>query len=157
MKPTALFAVILSALVLLPGCHKATHQDSVISVDSDDADMKAAMDRARAEVDAVIQKLQGGEIEGMSVKVPIKDGGETEHFWLNTVTFQAGTFTGTVDNDPETVHNVKLGDKVSVKKDEISDWLYMKDGKMHGNYTLRVLFKQMPPDEVAKYKRLLAE
>ena len=33
----------------------------------------------------------------------------------------------------------------------------MKDGKMHGNYTLRVLFKQMPPEEVAHFKRIMVD
>lgn len=35
--------------------------------------------------------------------------------------------------------------------------VYMKDGKMHGNYTLRALFKTMTPEEVREHKKLLAE
>ena len=40
---------------------------------------------------------------------------------------------------------------------DISDWFYMSGGKMVGNYTLRVLFKKMPNNEVEKYKQMLAE
>jgi uncharacterized protein YegJ (DUF2314 family) len=91
-----------------------------------------------------------------AVKVPIKDGEQTEHFWLSDVTFQNGEFTGTIDNDPGTVGNVKIGQKWTVKKDEISDWMFMRDGKMHGNYTMRPLLKAMPEEEAAKLRSLLA-
>jgi len=55
------------------------------------------------------------------------------------------------------VHNVKLGDRIELPEADISDWFYMQNGKMVGNYTMRVLFKKMPADEVAKYKAILAE
>ena len=46
---------------------------------------------------------------------------------------------------------------IPVPEDDISDWLYMQNGKMVGNYTLRVLFKQMSASEVEKYKAMLAD
>ena len=54
------------------------------------------------------------------------------------------------------VTNVKEGQKWSVKKSEISDWMFMRDGKMHGNYTMRPLLKTMSEEEAAKFKSLLA-
>lgn len=33
----------------------------------------------------------------------------------------------------------------------------MRDGKMHGNYTMRPLLKTMPADEAAQLRSLLAE
>jgi uncharacterized protein YegJ (DUF2314 family) len=52
---------------------------------------------------------------------------------------------------------VKIGQRIDIIQTNIADWLYMRDGKMMGNYTLRALFKEMPPDEVARYKKMLAE
>ncbi len=40
---------------------------------------------------------------------------------------------------------------------DISDWLYMRNGKMVGNYTLRALFKNMSPEEVREAKKRLGE
>lgn len=68
-----------------------------------------------------------------------------------------GKIFGTINNDPEIVHNVKIGDRILTPEDDISDWLYMQNGKMVGNYTLRVLFKQMSVSEAEKYKAMLAD
>jgi uncharacterized protein YegJ (DUF2314 family) len=43
---------------------------------------------------------------------------------------------GTVDNDPEIVTNVKVRDRVEIPEKDISDWMYMRDGKMYGNRTI---------------------
>ncbi len=89
--------------------------------------------------------------------MPIRDNDKTEHFWLKDAAYRDRSFIGTIDNAPEIVHTVKLGDQVTVRKSEISDWLYMKNGKMHGNYTMRALFKHMSPAEAAKYRQMLAD
>ena len=80
-----------------------------------------------------------------------------EHFWLTDILFQNGDFIGSISNDPGIVHNVKVGQKWRVKKDEISDWMFRRNGKIYGNYTIRPLLKTMPPNEAAKYRLLLAQ
>jgi uncharacterized protein YegJ (DUF2314 family) len=39
----------------------------------------------------------------------------------------------------------------------MSDWMFMRDGKMHGNYTMRPLLKTMPAEQAAKLRSMLAE
>jgi len=92
-----------------------------------------------------------------SLKVKITDGKAVEHFWTQNVEKKDGKIFATIGNDAEWVHNVKIGDRIEVPEADISDWFYLQNGKMVGNYTIRVLFKHMPADEVAKYKTLLAE
>lgn len=151
------FVSFLLALVLMSYARPVAANDAVYDVDSADPAMNAAIARARSEVDSFIKILNSGGADSYSVKVPIADHGETEHFWLSDITYADGVFTGTIDNDPETVHNVKLGQKYSVKKIDISDWLYMKNGKMYGNYTVRVLLPKLPPEEAAKIRAMLAD
>jgi uncharacterized protein YegJ (DUF2314 family) len=157
----------LTGPMLLSGCSQSPepakdkapngdNPDPVISVSGEDKEMNAAIARARSEVDAFITILNAHGADSFSVKMPVHDGKQVEHFWLTNVTYADGVFTGEIDNDPEFVHTVKLGQTVSVKKEEISDWLYMKDGKMYGNYTVRVLLPKMDPDEAAKIKAMLA-
>lgn len=55
------------------------------------------------------------------------------------------------------MQNVKIGQAWTIGKDEISDWMFMRDGKMHGNYTMRPLLKTMPEAEAEKYRSMLAE
>lgn len=131
--------------------------DTLIDSGYDQAEMDAAIAKARGSVDTFIAELQSPSGESHAVKAPITDGDQTEHFWLSDVSYQNGEFQGTIDNDPGTVTNVKVGQSWTIKKGEISDWMYMRDGKMYGNYTMRPLLKTMPPEEAQMWESLLAE
>jgi uncharacterized protein YegJ (DUF2314 family) len=118
--------------------------------------MDAAIARARSEVDSFIAEMSKGNGWDFAVKVPIEDKGETEHFWLTDIVYRNGKFEGVIGNEPGIVTNVKFGQKWTAKKSEISDWMFMRDGKMYGNYTIRPLLKTMSEEEAAKYKSMLA-
>lgn len=79
------------------------------------------------------------------------------YFWLTDVSFQDGSFEGVIGNEPGVVKNVKLGQKWSIEKAAISDWMFLRDEEMHGNYTLRPLLKTMPKAEADRYRAILAE
>ncbi len=150
------------AMAMIGGCGEgpraplpkpATLADS----DYDEQEMEAAISKARSQVDRFIAELKNPTGKGHAVKAPIIDRGETEHFWLTGLTYRDGEFHGTINNDPGIVGNVKFGQQWSIKQAEISDWMFMRDGKMHGNYTLRPLLKTMPEDEAAALRSILAE
>lgn len=123
----------------------------------DEQEMEAAIARARSETDRFIQELAQPTGKNHAVKAPITDQGKTEHFWLTQVTYRDGVFDGTINNDPGIVGNVKIGDNWKVKKEEISDWMFLRDGKMYGNYTMRPLLKTLPANQAKKYREMLAE
>jgi uncharacterized protein YegJ (DUF2314 family) len=152
MKHHLLFALVI---VCLGGCNKKP--DTLITSGYDEKEMDAAIARARGEVDPFIAELARPTGENHAVKAPIQDAGQTEHFWLTEVRYQNGQFEGTINNEPGIVKNVKLGQKWTIKKADISDWMFMRGGKMHGNYTMRPLLKAMPPDDAAKFRAMLAE
>lgn len=163
MKARIILAGFLLVVPLVwVGCKKADppgvigDPDRTIKVSGSDAEMNAAMARARAEIDLAVAKLQAGA-DRFSVKVPVRDGGQTEYFWLSDVRYRDGVFTGKIDNDPDMVHTVKLGQEITAPRSEIADWMYFEGDKMHGNYTLRVLMKQMPAAEAEQYRRMLAD
>lgn len=131
--------------------------DTLIDSGYDEAEMDAAIARAQREVETFIQELTKPTGEDHAVKAPIKEGEETEHFWLTDVTFKDGQFEGKISNDPGIVSNVKFGQPWKIAKGEISDWMFMRGGKMHGNYTMRPLLKAMPKDEADALRALLAE
>jgi uncharacterized protein YegJ (DUF2314 family) len=119
-------------------------------------EMYDAITQARNEVDFFISEFTKGNGTGFAVKAPIKDQGETEHFWVIDIAYQNGVFEGTIGNDPGVVKNVKVGQKWAIRKSEISDWVFMREGKMHGNYTIRPLLKTMPEEESAQIRAILA-
>jgi uncharacterized protein YegJ (DUF2314 family) len=121
--------------------------------------MNAAIAKARDTLPQFWEKFDhpGPGETNFCLKVKIQDGKAVEHFWVEKVEKKEGKISGEIGNDPELVHNVKLGQRIDIPEADISDWFYFRDDKMVGNYTVRVLFKQMSPDEVAKIKAMLAE
>jgi uncharacterized protein YegJ (DUF2314 family) len=148
--------VILAALCASCGGSPQDNPDTLIRGGYDEQAMSAAIARARREVETFIAALNAGTGSEFAVKLPIEDRGEVEHFWLVDVAYRDGRFEGQIGNDPGIVTNVKLGDTRSVARGEISDWMFMRDGKMHGNYTLRPLLEAMPADEAERFRSMLA-
>ena len=143
-------------LLILVCCSCSKSPKTLVKGGYDEQEMDAAIARARREVDSFLAEMSKGNGTDFAVKVPIEDKGETEHFWLTNIVYRNGKFEGLIGNDPGIVTNVKSGQKWTVKKSEISDWMFMRDGKMHGNYTMRPLLKTMPEEEAAKFRSILA-
>jgi uncharacterized protein YegJ (DUF2314 family) len=151
-------------LIVLSGCgdpqppskfSAESGQPPVVHFADDDPLMTAAIDQARATVDQFIIALEAPTPvqESFAVKVAIKDGDEVEHMWVNPVRHEQGRFIGATNNDPESVTTVKLGDEVVVAKEEVSDWMYIDDGKLVGGYTMRVMRDGLSPEERADFDR----
>ena len=158
MKPFPNIGCAL-ALVLLVTMAACSDQDKTIDIKPDDVEMNAAIAKARESLPQywqVFEKRERGESD-FALKVRITDKSGTEHFWANDIERREGSIKGTINNDPDIVARVKLGDRVTIPDADITDWLYMRDGKMVGNHTLRVLLKKMSSSEAEQYKKMLAE
>lgn len=147
--------IVCLLIFAICGCSKSK-SDTLVESGYDEQEMNAAIARARGETDLFIRELSKPTGEDHAVKAPIEDAGKTEHFWLTQVSFKNGEFKGTINNSPGIVGNVKLGQSWTIKKNEISDWMYMRNGKMYGNYTLRPLLKTLPEEEAAKLREIIA-
>lgn len=150
--------ICLILVVLTVGCGKSSQSNNppIISVQDDDAAMNAAIQKARDTVlteFAPALKSHHPKQIGHSIKVAIKDGDKVEHLWLTPVTFEGQKFTGKVNNEPKDVKGVKLGTKYSVAPEEISDWMYIDDGKLVGGFSVRVLRDKMPEKERAEFEK----
>jgi uncharacterized protein YegJ (DUF2314 family) len=151
------FALVAVAL-LAPGCEPSGGvADSVTFVEDDDPRMNAAIEKARATADSFIAALKAPKPgqAGFSVKMVFTAGDEGEHMWLAPVTYDGTQFHGTINNQPAIVKSVALGDEVSVAPAEISDWMYIDNGKLVGGETLRVLRDGLDADERAEFEKSL--
>jgi uncharacterized protein YegJ (DUF2314 family) len=143
----------------MTGCSRSNTGDKAIGVSGNDAEMNAAIQTARGKLPEfwkVFDQPENGE-SVFALKVKIEDEHFAEHFWVVSLRRQHDKVFGTINNDPETVKSVKLGQEIEVPEANISDWMFMRNGKMFGNYTFRVLFKQMPEAQVEKYKAIMAD
>ena len=91
--------------------------------------------------------------QDFEVKKPFVQGDQVEHIWLSDVRFVGNHFEGQIDNQPRKVQGLKLGQLVSVKPKEISDWLYIDNGKLVGGYTVRAHYNELSPQQKREFDR----
>jgi uncharacterized protein YegJ (DUF2314 family) len=133
--------------------------DRAIAISDEDQEMNQAIATARAMLPhfwKIFADPKQGE-EHFNLKVKITDGEQVEHFWCTDIINQNGVISAEIGNEPDSVKTVKLGQRITIKSDDISDWLYFRDGKMIGNYTLRPLMKMMSKEERRELERVLGE
>ena len=88
------------------------------------------------------------EYHGFAVKKPFQTpDGSDEHIWVIQASWDGSAFHGVIDNEPVDTKAVKLGDRVSVRSEELSDWMYIDGKRVVGGYTLRALHFEQSPEE----------
>lgn len=118
-------------------------------------ELAEAIAQARATADHFITALADPAASERRVKVRIGEGARIEHVWMIDVIHDDGVFVGVIDSVPRVVRGVEAGDDHEVKVAEISDWSFVRDGKLHGAYTLRVALEgQQGPEADAQRERL---
>jgi uncharacterized protein YegJ (DUF2314 family) len=129
-------------------------RDEIAIVAKDDPTMAAAMRQARATLgdSLAIAAAPKPGMENFAVKVAIQSGDDSEYFWIVSFTNDNGRFSGEINNEPDMVHTVKIGQTITFGRDEIVDWMYMDGGRMKGNYTACALLKSAPKNEAEEFK-----
>lgn len=140
----------LAAIVILgsPMMGARAQEDRTVNVRSTDAEMNAAIAKARASLPTFWTSYEGHKPSenGHSLKVrfanPDNDG---EHIWMAEVQKRAdNSYSGRLANTPEHLAGKRLGDVVEFKDADISDWMFMRNGKIVGGETIRILLKELP-------------
>lgn len=134
--------------------------DDPVAVSLGDADLpvivaedRGAMDKAIVEARATWNRAEsffrgGGEL---SAKFPFTvPAGGHEHIWITVTGIDGERVTGRIANDPVRVPDLKINQAVECRLAELSDWLYVRDGKMVGGYTVKVLDEQERRRRAAK-------
>lgn len=150
-------AALLAVVAVLATAPTEALSDKLVRVPTGDPEMAAAIAKARSRLPEFWKALAqpaGGE-SGFALKVAIRDGTEVEHFWLVDVSRNGERYSGTINNDPEVVHSVQSGQRYDFGEADISDWMFMRNGKIVGNETMRPLLKRMPEAEAERYRAML--
>jgi uncharacterized protein YegJ (DUF2314 family) len=150
-------AMGLAALLAMTA--PALAQNTVIPFATDDADMNAAIAKARKNLPEFWSRFAApapNEAD-FSLKLGISDGNQTEHFWCGEIEGNAQDATCVIANEPVDVFTVAYGERVKVNPAEISDWLYYRDDKIVGAETLRVMLPHLEKKEAAAMRALLGE
>jgi len=70
------------------------------------------------------------------------DMGFVDYLWLVNLKRDGDKVTGVLDNEPDGLPNLHVGDTVRVDEARIIDWLLAVDDRQYGHFTTRVLLKR---------------
>ncbi len=126
-----------------------------VRIEERDKAMDRAVQKARKSIGSFIEALRspGAAQRHFAVKKPFVQGDKIEHIWLDQVTYDGSVFHGTVNNEPEDIKGVRLGQKVTVKPEDISDWMYVEKGRLVGGYTIRALCRDLSASEKRQFEK----
>ena len=120
-------------------------EEQMADIKAGDPELAAAAVKARADLVARRAHYKTGVPAGeqLAIKAPFHDGDLTEWMWVDVVSWKGDTFQGTLDNDPEQVKNVKMGQTVRVKFADVADFIATTaDGTQSGGYSVEVIKKR---------------
>ena len=145
-------SIIFLIAILIFSC---SEKPETLTEDFDEKKMEGAILEARSRFDEFLSRYknpQPGD-DNFNVKVKIEGKNGTEHFWVGGLELDTEPYSGVIANEPGIVKNVRFGQRYSFSSEDVSDWMYMSNGKMEGNYTLRVALEAMPPNEAEALKK----
>ncbi|MBA1141908.1 YegJ family protein [Mesorhizobium neociceri] len=147
--------ILVSSPIAAGAQNSSQGDDKVVNVARDDPDMAAAIAQARASLDQFLSLSDAppAGTTGYKLKVEVKDGDTSEHFWIIPFHKTASGFAGTLANEPQAVHNVTAGQELEFTRDDISDWGYTRNGRQVGSFTVCVLFKTISKEEADYYRQ----
>jgi len=146
----------------------ANHEDSsepvFAAISGSDAELRAAYALASSTLPQFISLLEHREGAIFSAKLRFRDPDESERLgedrfafiWLTSVYYYPDerVFAGVFFELPaefQKWHHV--GQQLVFDPDEIFDWMVLRDGHLHGGFTLRVSRSRVPESERETYDR----
>jgi len=120
--------------------------------------MNAAIQEAQDSLDVFIADLESPRVGqvyfSIKARFPVPgSSGDYEHIWLYDVVYTGDKFTGRIANEPLDVPDLELDQKVSVEREDVSDWMIIEDGVLVGGFTIRVLRDRLSPEEREEFDR----
>ena len=147
-------AAVAAALAVFgspTGTVMAQDRSPVIDLSSGNAEMNAAIAKGRATLPTFWASYEAPKPSetGHSLKVRFanpKNNGE--HIWMADVKKTAdGGYSGRFANAPRDLPGKKAGEVALFKEADISDWMFMRNGKIVGGETIRPLLKSLPKSD----------
>jgi uncharacterized protein YegJ (DUF2314 family) len=157
MKPLFVVTLFLTSVAVYGQSNKSERdgEPDIYAVDSDDEEMNSAIRKSRetfSEFLAILKNPKSNQ-GNFSVKMPFRTTEGAEHLWLIDIELKDGKVFGKIDNVPQDVLNVKLGDRYEIQKEKLSDWFYIEGNRLVGGLTIRVLRDRMSPQERQEFDR----
>jgi uncharacterized protein YegJ (DUF2314 family) len=152
MKRVLLFAIYLFLVACSPASTQIPAQVLPTQINTD-VEMEAAFQQARDTLDSFIQKIEASHPNRTLIAVKVRfvlPDGSTQDLWVDRISYRDGLFHGTMGDDIPTL-KLSVDEKITIKRNDIVDWMIVEDGKLIGGYTIRLAFERMTPEEKQRF------
>ena len=133
-----------------------TPEGDIIGVPPSDADMQLASQKARDTFTTFREQFCKRDpacsifiVKAFYPDPKVPGGGE--HLWLTVHSVSDSSAIGVITSRPMFVTTVKTRDRVDVQLPQLSDWLYVRDGRAVGGYTVQLLRSRMTAEQKAQH------
>ena len=136
---------------------RAGEPDIYTTADSD-KEMNNAIKTAKGTLDKFQKALQNNEYDSGTTALKVKFSTPTgfEHIWLANITLDSGAYYGIIDNLPNKIKSIKMGDKIKIDQENITDWMFGKNGKLVGGFTIRLIHDRLTEQEKKEFDKGLS-
>jgi uncharacterized protein YegJ (DUF2314 family) len=134
---------------------KSPGHPGYVQVPDEDVGMDRAVEHSQRSLGffmAALRAKKPGDTM-FEIKKGFVDGEKVEHLWITNVKYDGKNFSGKINNRPLDVKNVRLGQRVTISPRDVSDWMFLKDGKLMGGYTTRVLYARLSAEDKAQFDK----
>jgi len=158
MKKLQTTTLLLFIIISILSCNSQNkiereNEPTIYNIEENDVEMNKAVETAKQTLDSFDYAFKNYTrvFTFFGLKKRFEENGIVEHIWIGNIKYENGKYIGIIDNEPEKIENIKLGDTVEIEKDDISDWMYIKNSELHGGYTIRLLRNRMSENERKKF------
>lgn len=129
------------------------NEPDIFSLSDEDFGMNEAIQTALRTFNQFEDTFENQTDEVFSIKLAFDTKTGTEHIWLVNISKEEGSFYGTIDNLPNSINSVRLGDRIKIPREQITDWLFIKERKLFGGFTIRELRNRMSNEERIEFDK----
>jgi uncharacterized protein YegJ (DUF2314 family) len=150
---------LVSVLIFGAAACEKQRPEGVYTASSADPIVNGAMEQARSTLPAFWKAYDStdGTRDQFMLKVRLETpSGMAEHIWMGVTSREGNVIHGLLANEPAEIPELRLNSPITVTTDKVSDWGYVREGKLYGNFTSRVLLRQMSADDRTTLERTLS-
>ena len=134
---------IACVIILLFSCDRSDKPSPVIEVERSDKELERIADNARRALPVFFRNLARPEAgaNNFYVKYPVtSDDSVTEQVWLGSIRSRKGLYYGNIANTAKS----RGKKRVTIDIEQITDWMYIQDGKIIGGRSIKYLLEKIP-------------
>jgi uncharacterized protein YegJ (DUF2314 family) len=129
---------------------KVHTNNNKFAIDENNEMMKLAITEARGKLPYLIEAIERDDKLDVCIKLRHDYNGASYFYWVSDIKLINGTFSGKINSQDVNFPEIKMGNEVNISEGEIMDWMYQKNDKYYGNFTLKMMLKISPNKENLK-------